>query len=51
MVVTVFVLEIRQVEDYSDFDKLVCVIQYGLQGMLNIKDKSTEANYANNIFV
>ena len=44
--VTVFVSDIKRVENYPDFDKLVHVIQHGLQGFIvkNIKGESTEAN-------
>ena len=44
--VTVFVSDIKRVENYSDFDKLTHVIQHGLQGLIvkNIEGESTEAN-------
>ena len=44
--VTVFVSEIKGVENYSDFNKLARVIQHGLQRFIvkNIKGESTEAN-------
>ena len=43
--VTVFLSEIKRVENYPDFEKLAHVIQHGLQGfkVKNIEDKSTEA--------
>ena len=46
MVVTVFVSEIKRVENYPDCEKLARVIQHGLQGFIvkNIKGESTEAN-------
>jgi len=44
--VTEFVSEIKPVEKYPDFEKLVHVIQHGLQGFVvkNINVESTEAN-------
>ena len=44
--VTVFVSEIKRVENYPDLEKLARVIQHGLQGFIvkNIKGESTEAN-------
>jgi len=44
--VTVFVSDIKRVENYPDFDKMVPVIQHGLQGFIakNIEGESTEAN-------
>ena len=44
--VTIFVSDIKRVENYPEFDKLAHVIQHGLQGFIvkNIKDESTEAN-------
>ena len=44
--VTVFVSDIKRVENYPDFDKLVHVIQHGLQWFLvkNIEGESSEAN-------
>ena len=44
--VTVFVLEIKRVENYPDFEKLAHVIQHGLQAFIvkNIEGESTEAN-------
>jgi len=44
--VTDFVLEIKHVEHYPDFQKLAHVIQHGLQGFIvkNIKGESTGAN-------
>ena len=46
--VTVFVSDIKRVENYPDFDKLahVLVIQHGLQGFIvkNFESESTEAN-------
>jgi len=44
--VTVFVSDIKRVENSPDFDKLAHVIQHGLQWFLvkNIEGESTEAN-------
>jgi len=45
--VTDLLSEIKRVENYSaDFEKLVHVIQHGLQGFIvkNIEGESTEAN-------
>jgi len=44
--VTVFVSDIKRVENYPDFDKLAHVIQHGLQWFIvkNIEGESTEAN-------
>jgi len=44
--VTVFVSDIRRVENYPDFDNSAHVIQYGLQGFIgkNIEGELTEAN-------
>ena len=44
--VTDFVPEIKRVENYPDFEKLVHVIQHGLQGFIvkNIEGESTELN-------
>jgi len=44
--VTAFVLDIKRVENYPDFDKLAHVIQHGLQEfkVKNIEGESTEAN-------
>ena len=46
MGVTVFVSDIKRVENYPDFDKLAHVIQHGLQWSIvkNIEGESTEAN-------
>ena len=43
---TVFVSEIKRVENYTDFEKLSHVIEHGLQGFIvkNIEGESTEAN-------
>ena len=43
---TVFVSDIKLVENYPDFDKLVHVIQHGLQWFIikNLEGESTEAN-------
>jgi len=43
---TVFVSEIKRVENYPDFDKLAHVIQHGQQWFIvkNIEGESTEAN-------
>ena len=44
--VTVFVSDVKRVENYPDFDKLVHVTQHGLQWLKvkNIEGESTEAN-------
>jgi len=44
--VTVFVLDIKRLENNPDFDKLVNVIQHGLQGFIvkNVEGESTEVN-------
>ena len=44
--VTSFVSEIKRVENYTDFENLAHVLQYGLQGFIlkNIEGESTEAN-------
>ena len=44
--VTHFVSEIKLMENYLDFEKLVHVIQQGLQGFIvkNIEGESMEAN-------
>ena len=44
--VTVFVSDIKRVENYPDFDKLAQVIQHSLQGFIdkNIEGESKEAN-------
>ena len=44
--VTVFVSEIKRVENYRDFEKLSHIIEHGLQGfkVKNIEGESTEAN-------
>jgi len=44
--VTVFVSDIKSVENYPDFDKLAHVIQHGLQWYIvkNIEGESAEAN-------
>ena len=49
--VTDFVLEIKHVENYPDFEKLVFVIQHGLQGFIvkNIGGESTGANNLSHI--
>jgi len=41
-----FLSETKRVEIYPDFEKLVHVIQHGLQGFIvkNIEGESTEAN-------
>ena len=46
MGVTVFVSEIKRMENYPDFKKLAHVIQHGLQGFLvkDIEGESTEVN-------
>ena len=45
MEVTDFVSEIKQVENYPDFEKLTHVIWHGLQGFIvkNIESESTDA--------
>jgi len=47
MGVTVFVSDIKRVENYPDFDKLAQEVQHGLQGFIvkNIERESTEANH------
>jgi len=42
--VTVFVSDIKRVENYPDFDKLAHVIQYGLKGFIvkNIEGEVTK---------
>ena len=49
--VTDFVSEIKRVENYPDFEKLVYVIQHGLQGLIvkNIEGGSMEANNLSHI--
>ena len=44
--VTVFVLEIKRVVNYTDFEKLSHIIEQCLQGFIvkNIEGESTEAN-------
>ena len=44
--VTVFVSEIKRVENYPDFEKLCRIIEHSLQGFTvkNIEGESTEAN-------
>jgi len=44
--VTVFVSDVKRVENYRDFDNLDHVIQHGLQWFIvkNIEGESTEAN-------
>ena len=46
LVVTVFVLEIKRVVNYTDFEKLSHIIEHGLQGFIvkNIEGESAEAN-------
>ena len=46
MRVTVFISDIKRVENYPDFDKLAHVIQHGLQWFIvkNIEGESTEVN-------
>ena len=43
---TVFVSEIKRMENYSDSEKLPHAIKHGLQGFIvkNIEGESTEAN-------
>jgi len=49
--VPVFVSEVKRVENYPDFEKLVHAIQHGLQGFIvkNIEGESTEANNLSHI--
>ena len=44
--VTVFVSEIKHVENYTDFEKLSYIIDHGLQACIvkNIEGEPTEAN-------
>ena len=44
--VTIFVSDIKRVENYPDFDKLAHVIQHGLQWFIvkNIEGESTDTN-------
>ena len=44
--VTVFVSEIKRVVSYTDFEKLLHIIEHGLQGFIakNIEGELTEAN-------
>jgi len=44
--VTVFVSDIKRVENYPDFDNLANVIQHGRQGFIvkHIEGESTQAN-------
>jgi len=46
MGVTVFLSDIKRVENYPDFDELTHVIRHGLQWFIvkNIEGESTEAN-------
>jgi len=46
MGVTVFVSDIKRVENYPDFDKLAHVIQHGLQWFIvkNMEGDSTEVH-------
>jgi len=46
MEVTVFVSDIKRVENYPDFDKLAHVIQHGLKWFIvkNIEGELTESN-------
>ena len=46
MGVTVFVSDIKRVENYPDFDKLAHIVQHGAQWFIvtNIEGESTEAN-------
>ena len=48
-----FVSEIKRAETYPDFEKLVYVIQHGLQGFLvkNIEGESTEENDLDHILL
>ena len=47
--VTVFVLDIKRVENYPDWDKLAHVMQHGLQELIvkNSEGESAEANDLN----
>ena len=51
MGVTVFVLGIKRVVNYADFEKLSHIIEHGFQGFIveNIEGESTEANDLNHI--
>ena len=44
--VTVFVSDVKRVENYPNFDKLAHVMQHGLQGFIveHIEGESTKAN-------
>ena len=46
MGVTLFISDIKHVENYPDFDKLAHIIQHGLQWFIvkNIEGESTDAN-------
>ena len=46
MGITVFVSEIKRAANYTDFQKLSHIIEYGLRGYIvkNIEGESTEAN-------
>ena len=46
MGVTIFISDIKRVENYPDFDKLAHVIHHGLQWFIvkNIEGESMEAN-------
>ena len=51
--VTVFVSEIKRVENYTDFEKLSHIIEHGRQEFIvkNNEGESTEANDISHIFV
>jgi len=45
MGVTDFVLEIKRVENYPDFEKLAHVIQHGLQGFTANRGKRSQSYF------
>ena len=45
MGVTDFVLEIKRVENYPDFEKLAHVIQHGLQGFIVNRGKRSQSYF------
>ena len=49
--VTVFVSEIKRVENYTDFEKLSHIIEHGLHEFIvkNIEGESTDANVLSHI--
>ena len=50
--VTIFVSEIKHVENYPDFEKWAHIIQHGLRGFIveNTEGESTEASNLGHIF-